>query len=230
MKKRSIFTAVLSLALVGVIAAGATLAYMTAKTDTKTNVFTAGTALTGAIKETAFDGADYGAQPVQTIIDTDAALISPTLGINQAKNITPGRMISKDPQVKNTSAAATGASAWIAIKLTATFGSDKTLTTEAALAEIEKIANIDWNTAKWGPRVTDEAGNVYFFYQTPVDPQAETDPLFTTVTVKSTAAVSDLKNFDIVVNAALVQRNGNDGLNTLVLAQPQLINLLTPAA
>lgn len=227
MKKRSIFTAVLSLALVGVIAAGATLAYMTAKTDTKTNVFTAGTALTGAIKETTFDGANYGEARNQTTIDADALLVAPTLGINQAKNITPGRVISKDPQVKNTSATGTGASAWIAIKLTATF--PNTSDSAAALAEIEKIANVDWNTAKWGPKVTDGAGNVYFFYQTPVDPQAQTDPLFTTVTVKSNAAVSDLKNFNIEVTAALVQRNGNDGLNTLVLAQPQLISLLTPA-
>jgi predicted ribosomally synthesized peptide with SipW-like signal peptide len=216
----------MSLAMVGVIAAGATLAYLTAKTPTKTNVFTAGTALTGALKEDAYDGADYdqAVNPVQ--LAADALLPSPTLGINQAKNITPGRVINKDPQVKNTSAAATGSTAWVAIKLEATY--PNAATSSAALNAIEQIATIDWNTTKW-EKVVDANGNVYFFYQDVVDPQAETQTLFNTVTIKNTADVSDLKDFNISVTAALVQRNGNDGLTNLNAAtKTALMNLLTP--
>lgn len=224
MQKRGIMTAILSLALVGAIGVGSTLAYMTTKPTAKHNVFTAGTALTGALKETTFDSQDYDGHAAPDFV-ADATSDNPKYGVNQAKLVTPGRVINKDPMVKNTSAAATGSKAWVAIKLDITGAAVAEKTTYAdKLAEIEKFATINIADT-WEQSATDPS--IYFF-KTVVAPGAETTALFTTVTIKSNVGVTAIKDFAIEVQAGLVQMNGNDGLNTLDAAKPELIKLLNP--
>lgn len=215
MKKRSIFTAVLSLALVGVIAAGATLAYMTAKTDTKTNVFTAAAELKGQIKETKFDGKDF-----------DGTAVTPqpaVLGQDQAKQMVPGMTIGKDPMVKNNTAAG-GTSAWIAVKLDITNIAGGTYAEK--LANLQKFATINFDTTgKWVNDTTDPS---VWYYTDAVVPQANTIALFDGVTITvATDKAADIQNFNIVVNAALVQASGvgTDYLKTLDAAKSTLKGL-----
>lgn len=215
MKKRSIFTAVLSLALVGVIAAGATLAYMTAKTDTRTNVFTAAAELKGQIKETKFDGKDFDGNT-----DPTAPAV---LGKDQAAQMVPGMIIGKDPMVKNNTATG-GTSAWIAVKLDITGVPGGTYAEK--LANLQKFATINFKTnTKWINDTTDPS---VWYYTDAVAPQANTTALFDGVTVTvATDKAADIQNFNIVVNAALVQASGvgTDYLSTLEAAKPTLRGL-----
>jgi SipW-cognate class signal peptide len=229
MQKKSLLTVVLSLVLVAVIGVGSTLAYMSQKTDPKHNVFTAGASLTGALKEQAFDGGDYNdtQDKIDSLTAADGLLDIPVLGFNRAKLVMPGRVIPKNPIVKNTSDSSKGTKAWVAIKLEAKFANDSN--TRTALASILNIATIDLDSTNWTDVAYSQDGKVaYFFYKTAIDPQAETTHLFNNVTIKSGAAVTDLRDFSIDVTAALVQANGVDSIQKLDDAKPELVKLLTP--
>lgn len=74
-KKRNVIVA---LALVALLAIGGTLAYLTATTNTKENTFTMGKGITGITEE-------------------------PNWKDENGLKFTPGKVIAKDPQIKNTS-------------------------------------------------------------------------------------------------------------------------------
>ncbi len=93
MKKKSILTLVLSLVLVGAISVGATMAYMTSKTNEVTNTFTFGNVKIG-LSETNWDKADGGKEI--------------------AKNMYPGVTAPKNPVVTNTGVN----DCWVRIKVT----------------------------------------------------------------------------------------------------------------
>ena len=75
MKKRSLFTMLAALCLVGVIMVGATLAYLTDKTDDVVNTFTVG--------------------------NVDIDLTEPNWDPDDAKDLEPGAEVAKDPTVTN---------------------------------------------------------------------------------------------------------------------------------
>jgi predicted ribosomally synthesized peptide with SipW-like signal peptide len=229
MQKKSLLTIVLSLVLVAVIGVGSTLAFMSQRTEQKHNVFTAGSSLTGALKEQRFDGGDYNAAQadIDKFTTEDALKDSPVLGFNRAKLVMPGRIIPKDPIVMNTSDKAKGTKAWVAIKIDAKFGDE--INTKKALESIEKIAIIDWDIGWSDVTYSADGTAAYFFYNAQVPPQDETTHLFRNVIIRKEAAVADLNDFSIDVTAALVQANGVDSIQSLESAKPELVKLLSPA-
>ncbi len=230
MKKKSVLTIATSVVLTAVIGIGSTLAYMSAQTDVKQNVFTSTAALQGQIKETNFDAAGYGEKRDDAKIKAD-----PGLGINKAKAIVPGLVIKKDPMVKNSTADG-GVSAWIAVKLDITGAATLSATTDKdKLANILKIADVDFDNTNW---LQDSTNPTVFYFKDKVDAGKETKELFKTVTIKSQKigdlnptgiSIDDVKDFQIDVKAALIQATGTDVAEspiTSVASQNQLKSLL----
>lgn len=130
-KKRNVIVA---LALVALLAIGGTLAYLTAVTNSKENTFTMGKGITGTTEEPKWE-------------DT---------GKKDAENFTPGKVIAKDPQIKNTSDATTDP-VYVAATLTYQVSDGKGGWTDTTYAELDKFINIKhasplvdgFNTANW---------------------------------------------------------------------------------
>lgn len=196
MNKKGLLAGALVVVSVAAISIGSTFALLKDKTATKANVFTATAGLTGQIKEDLFDGLDY-----------DGTQVDPQpekLGKDLALNVVPGRVIPKDPQVKNTSATD---AAWIAVKLDVSCDGK---TGAEALAEIAKFAEIDFNTTDW----TVSADGLTYYYKTIVAANGgETTTLFNTVTIKDVDNASAIKGFNLNITAYLLQAEGTEAAN-----------------
>ena len=202
MKNKKLMVSIISLALVAVVGIGGTLAYLSTRTNDKKNTFTMGTGIAGELVEPKWE----------------------EVGKRDAQNFIPGRVIDKDPQVKNESPSGT-VDAYVAVKLT--YGEDVT-----SAAEIEKFADIDWNTKDW----TFNQDHTIAYYNYLSKAQTSTTPLFNTVTIKELALTKaqiesadtdnvqfdkskyennnwadyEMKNFDISLKGYLVQSAGFD--------------------
>ena len=108
-KKKAIF--ILVIALVAVLSIGGTLAYLTATTNTKSNVFTSTNSITAVLFESTWDGGT-AATPSPTVDSSNT-----TLGVNQAKTMTPGKTVPKNPVIQNTNATG-GESEYVAMRVT----------------------------------------------------------------------------------------------------------------
>ena len=96
MRKRSLVTMIGSLALVGALGVGATLAYLSDKADDLTNTFT----FTSAGIGIALDEADVDDVTNQEQFDADGKSVRTAEGATQNyENIIPGMTIHKDPTV-----------------------------------------------------------------------------------------------------------------------------------
>ena len=192
-KKRNIILA-LALMLSTVLITGLTFAYLSAKTGPKTNTFTIG-GVSIQLAEPNFDGRDYN-----NVVVTPAA--GTQLGEVSALNIMPGRIIAKDPSVKNTS---NPSAVWVAIKLDYTISGTPGVYDSATLTnELSAFAGIDFDTVAWEMK----AGSDYtvFYYRTAVSSGLTTSNLFNNVTIKKEATA--LKPFSIDVKAYAVQAEG----------------------
>ncbi|MPW24653.1 hypothetical protein GC105_02445 [Alkalibaculum sp. M08DMB] len=193
----------ITVALCAVIITGATFAYLTATSDEKVNTFTKGTNIEIELREPAWDGQEFGEStiPEQTS----------TMGITKANNMVPGRVIPKDPKVKNTSVEE---SVWIAIKLD--YEVEEELSTYSDIDDFATIAfSTDWEAA--------DQTNTVFYYKTQVASSVETASLFDNITILSEIGIDDLHSFNITIQAYAVQAEGVDyntakaELDTLIL-------------
>ncbi|MEG2800930.1 MAG: SipW-dependent-type signal peptide-containing protein [Longicatena sp.] len=185
MKKKS--TLLGTLALAGVLMAGGTYAYLQSTTEQAKNTFTMGAGISGELKEPNWDGECFKGETCN---------VPTTLGKTKAEKFTPGLTMEKNPIVKNTS---TDTPAYVAVTI------DYTGVT--SLADLEKFATIDWS-ADW----TFNANHTVAYYNNAVAAGEKTAPLFTNVTIKTTAtqpstpaASTDMKNFEITLNGYLAQ-------------------------
>jgi len=106
MKKKSLITMLLSLALVAIIGTGATLAYLSANSNKVTNTFTVGTG---------YDDEENGLYVDEHEIDVnDVATAALTRVGNTYDEILPGDTVSKDPTVHFT----VGPDSYIFVKVT----------------------------------------------------------------------------------------------------------------
>lgn len=192
--KKKIVTAIASLALVGAISIGATLAYLSAQTQTMKNTFTApGTDLSIELREPAWDGYDFGGGT-----NPDGATANPdyqgseTLGIIEAANFAPGSVAAKNPMVKNTSTQ----DVWIAVVV------DK--------KDLPDYVNIAWDNTNWA--IADTTGDKVIAYYNTTRAEGEvTEPVFTQVSIANTVASITASSFDISVKAYAIQAaNVND--------------------
>lgn len=214
MKNKKLMVSIISLALVAVVGIGGTLAYLSTRTNDKTNTFTMGTGISGNLSEPGWDEE----------------------GREQADHFTPGRVITKDPRINNTSPEGTD-NAYVAVKLTYT--GDVT-----SAAEIEQFAEIDWNTEDW----EFNGDHTVAIYKHESVAGTPTETLFNKVTISNLALTADqiksadstnvqftkelypdgnwadyeMKNFDINLQGYLVQTEGFDSaLDAVTTAFPE---------
>jgi len=222
--KKKLIIGVTSLVLVAAMAIGGTLAFMTQKTATMTNTFTAAAGLSGEIREPLWDGYQFGetktgnSQPdgaaAKTGITGDELA---ALGITKANTMTPGLDIPKDPTLKNTSAVPV----YMAIKVT-----------YETKAKFDAIASFALDN-KWikatAAEYTAADSEIYFYKGTAAD-LAEvlagetTSALFDKVTIKTTATTETLTSnqFHITVIGGAVQTSNIEAS----VAKTELVNLL----
>ena len=170
MKKRTLV--VLAIALAAVIAVGGTLAYLATKTEIKNNVFTFADNIKGKLDE-------------------------PNWNPNDAKNLTPGYEVKKDPMFTNTSD--NGVDEYAAIQLTFTNGAGVKLSA-ADTVKLLNCLNITWNP-NWelmDGTLTTAAGVVTaatpqqtYVYKNVLTPGQVSDPVFSSVTIKSDISDAD---------------------------------------
>lgn len=193
-KKKKISIAVIIFVLV-VAVIGGTLAYFSDKTEEKKNVFTIGTKLTGNLKEPLFYEEDQFELDKNKVDKT--VVQNKGYGSELAKNYLPGRVITKDPAIENTSEKT---AAWVGVKISYPG-------TASSKEAIEKFAEIDWNTNDW----TFNRDYSVAYYKTPLHPKEKTATLFNTVTILSSLKGEKLKyedysDFQIDFTGYLVQK------------------------
>ena len=207
-KKKKV-TAILLTCLIGVLAIGGTLAYLTAKTATLTNNFTFSGGVTATLTEPAWEAGKAA----------DA---------NYGTNQTPGTELGKDPIVTNTCAE----DEYVALKVVFQKGDGTTLS-DAEFAKLMTMIDIQgWGT-EW---VADAAvgPTTIYNYNTQLVAGTETTPLFQKVVIKSTLSNTDIEwlrdagtglgGFNIVVSGAAIQ---TDGFSTYTDAKTDLNALFT---
>lgn len=192
MKKKNILTAALSLALVAVIAVGATLAYFTAQAGEVVNTFT-----TGNIKIAVVDNTDPEEGQVGGVKDPETGNID----YGTETPIMPGDVISKQVSV---SVDEESEPAWVALKLTvdATPGAESTMSKEDAIAKVQGLIDAEVDGAKW---VKGDDG--VYYYQSIVETGATAEHIFDTLTLVGADWDNDQANmtFSIAVEAYAVQ-------------------------
>lgn len=169
MKKRmnkKVTTSILLSCLIMVVAIGGTLAYLSTRTQAKTNEFT-------------FLGSN----------DISATLSEPKWEENLSKdagygkNLTPGAILEKDPIITNTC----GLDEYVATRVTFQKG-DGTTMTQAQYDKLLTLIEIDWNTADWTTANASAPVTIYDYNTLLVGasaaPYNATNSLFTEVKIK----------------------------------------------
>lgn len=179
MKKKVLFT-ITALALAGLVAAGATLAYFTSS-DTATNVITTGN-VGIQINETSNENKeDYE--------------YTPNVGIVYKKPYTPGSVISKIPTVENTGSN----SAYVRVRFEFQDNSGNAVSFNGHELPILDIQD-EWK----------KTDGTYYYYPVPLEAGKETGPVFTTVTIPTSwdNSMSGIQ-FNVVVKAEAIQSDNN---------------------
>ncbi|MCL1797600.1 MAG: hypothetical protein FWG24_04740 [Eggerthellaceae bacterium] len=204
MTKKKKYIVLLSALLTVVLAAGLTFAYLFTKTDELTNMFTFGD-------------------------NIKAELTEPNWDEDEAKDLVPGKVVPKDPQITNTSE--NEISEWVAIHLTFTDGASDALS-DADMARLLDLITIDWNMDDWtlADSAMQDAVVQVWAYNYEVAPGETTTPLFNTVTINETVSPDDLEwlretlvGFNIVLVGGAVQYDAFDTLDAAIVALLELL-------
>lgn len=185
MKKKNVLTMALSVSLVGVIAVGGTLAYLTSTTGPVTNTFTGSAGITMTLDEAPVDAngkETAGARRTE----------------NSYSNILPGEVYDKDPTVHITSVPANGADVYVVVKgatgddYTVTFGEwNSKLTKVEGYTDLYKYTDVvepsDITGGKFDIKVFD---TIEFNYD-------DADVALNNVTVKAYAVQTGLSTEDL---------------------------------
>lgn len=192
MKKRNLLISILSLALVAVIGVGATLAYFTDKTETKTNTFTTGHVQINLLDKTEPTEDQIGGKYTDTGIAYE--------------DIMPGDQISKIVGVESV---IDSESAWVAIRVEINnvnlpYSEDEAAVTEEIYGLVDdQVAAEVWTA------VPQEDGSVVYYFNAPLDPYSEYKAamLFDHIDIPGAEWGNDYADmsFDIDVQAAAVQ-------------------------
>lgn len=195
-KKRTLIV-LLTIALVAVLAVGATLAYLNVVSAPISNKFT-------------FVGTGAGGMDAATKEVFDPA---------EAQNVVPGRKITKQAYVENTSDIEI--SEWAAIRASFVYPAGHAnagkLLSDEDFAVVQRVITVNgWGT-KWqntaGTAATTQKSETYFYSDALVK-GAKTTNLFDNVTINATAATDDInklvamKGFEIKIEGAVIQAEG----------------------
>lgn len=209
MMSKKLKTGIVAVSLIAALGIGGTLAFLSASTQEKENVFTMGEGITGELKEPTWDNDNFTADALKVAVDTSK------LGKNSATKFTPGRVILKDPAVANTSEETP---AYVGI--TIAYGG---VSTWQALNE---FADVDWNTTDW----TFNDDYTRAILKEDLAAGEKTPTLFNKVTIKDSAVADEdkadethplMQNFEITLNGYLVQsENSKTPANALHVEFP----------
>jgi len=199
-KKKS--TILLSIALVLVIAIGGTLAYLATKTDEASNVFTFAENIKARLDEPNWDPTD-------------------------GEELIPGYEVKKDPMITNLSD--NGVDEYVALKLTFTNGAGTALT-DPQTVRLLNCLDITWNSG-WslesGTHTVDGSGEVtaatavqMYVYKAALKPGEVSDPVFSSVTIKS-----DIPEEDYAWLAAIVMDHTDDCYEYVGTHNPEKCNV-----
>lgn len=156
---------IIAATLVAVVGIGGTLAYLSGVTDMKTNTFTMGKGITGSTEEPEWENS----------------------GKDDAQNFVPGKVIAKDPQIKNTSEASTG-SVWAAATITYQMKQADDSWIDTTYADLDQFINVKSGTADgFSTDWTMENDNKIAFYNTELAAQTSTSPVFSAIEVDKLA-------------------------------------------
>lgn len=180
----------LSLVLALGLVIGGTLALFSSSTATLDNTFTVGTGVSLELKEPSWDGSGF----------TGETTTPPSvLGKDTATNFSPSDVITKDPQVKNTS---DKVSVFAAIEITYENTKENK---PMSYAELATIATIDFNGTNW---TIEHVGNkTIAYYKGALAPGDKTEAVFNNVTISKDVDETS-PSFDISVKGYAVQESG----------------------
>lgn len=195
MKKRNVMTMALSLAMVGVIAVGGTLAYLTANSGPVTNTFIGSVGIEMTLDE-AFVGADGQA------VDPESRVQS-----NSYTNILPETAYDKDPTVHLTQIPTGGVNLYVKVTGVDTTDEDgytANVTIEENWTKVGTFAGVD-GLYKYNGDITTTGDFVVFdgiSFEYEVE-NGEDVPTIKTIEVKAYAIQAGVTNADTLAAAAL---------------------------
>lgn len=198
MKKRNVMTMALSLAMVGVIAVGGTLAYLTATDGSVTNTFafvTKDAGDTGVINVKLEEGKPFeaGSEGVASVSSNDQ-------GGYDYTDVVPNQTLPKAPKVS----VKTKVESYVYVRVTEGTG-------ENAVKVKADTLNSDWVLLE----STAESNSKVYYYNTPVTPNDDYLPLgniFTEVQIPNIATEKDGKVVslqDVKIEVAAIQTDAS---------------------
>lgn len=168
MANKKLRNTLIAVSLIAVVGIGGTLAYLSQVTNTKENTFTMGKGITGTTEE-------------------------PNWKEENGKEFTPGKVIAKDPQIKNTSDKSTDP-----VFVGATISYQKKNSdgewVDATYAELDQFINIQYNknegfnTADW---TLDKDNTLAYYTKEKLAAGNATSPIFDAVQIDQLALTPD---------------------------------------
>lgn len=202
MKKKNILTAAVSLSLVACLSIGATLAYFTDKTETKTNTLTAG---------------KVDIELIDTAIPADPSKgetwqVVEVLNGLKYQDVMPGDNLSK---IVGLTTSPTSEDAYVAIRVTvndvvAPHAGEGDFTTDEITAQISDIIASQVNADEWISRDMGNGDVIYYYHEAVPAKQEKT--LFENIPLPGSAWNNQYAelSFDVDVQAAAIQATNTD--------------------
>ena len=156
--KKKVLLAAGSVALVGTIAVGGTLAYLSSMTETKKNVFTGSNLIHGELTETEWNE-------------------------ESGSNYYPGKVIAKNPQIVNY-AEDKSIDAYVAVTVKF-FDTTNGANTQLSYDDFTKYAEVDFDTTNWELISDAEDGTRVYMYKEVLQAGNTTDSVFNEVTINT---------------------------------------------
>lgn len=204
MSKKKILTIALIVAVVAILAAGATLAYFTDTSKTMQNVFTVGNVDIRLAEHKVTESVDENNCRTWTQGDS---YLPETQGVTY-NSIYPGAVLPKDPTVFNDGTN----SAWIRIDVTVS-NYDTFKGPLGARFDLSKLCDVssDWTQVKLNTSTNNDTITYSYYYNNILQANQKTAPLFTKVTIPAALTGADLNGIEqitIDVSAYAVQAEG----------------------
>lgn len=156
--KKKVLLAAGSLALVGTIAVGGTLAYLSSITETKKNVFTGSKLIHGELTETEWNE-------------------------ESGSSYYPGKVIAKNPQIVNY-AEDKSIDAYVAVTVKFT-DTTNGANTQLSYDEFTKYATVDFDENKWELISGKDDKTLVYMYKEVLKAGEKTEPVFENVTIET---------------------------------------------
>lgn len=197
MKKRNLLISILSLALVCIIGVGATLAYFTDKTETKTNTFTTGNVGISLIDETNPEDGEIAGVPGENGIAYD--------------DVMPGDVLSK---IVGVNTDADSADAYVAVRVAVTdvvAPNAVSIKNEEIAAQISDIIASRVDADLWASKDMGN-GDVVYYFKSVVPADTKNLVLFNNIPIPGSEWNNEYAelSFNVRVQAAAIQADNTD--------------------